>query len=107
MPGLLVAGRKAHAALCHKCTVSVKAGCWHTNLQIPRTPGGANGKGPSFAYAWQHNLPWREDKSSPGHEGQAWVLAVARYRAVPGEATDNDARQGQDDPLWKTGNRSI
>src|SRR5215472_7734559 len=44
---------------------------------------------------------------SPGHEGQAWVLAVARYRAVPGEATDNDARQGQDDPLWKTGNRSI
>ena len=74
---------------------------------VDALPGGANGKGPSFAYAWQHNLPWREDKSSPGHEGQAWVLAVARYRAVPGEATDNDARQGQDDPLWKTGNRSI
>jgi hypothetical protein len=44
-------------------TVSVKAGCWHTNLQVPGTPGGANGKGPSFAYAWQHNLPWWEDKS--------------------------------------------
>src|SRR5215472_7734560 len=35
MPGLLVAGRKAHAALCHKCTVSVKAGCWHTNHESP------------------------------------------------------------------------
>lgn len=43
-------------------TVSLKAGCWHTNLQVPGTPGGANGKGPSFAYAWLHNLPWWEDK---------------------------------------------
>ena len=42
--------------------VSLSAGRWAVQLLVPgRAGAGATGQGPSFAYAWTHDLPWWQE----------------------------------------------